>query len=79
MIEHKISDVTDLATKDALNTKTAEIEDKIPNTTGFTTTLPHNRLAKISFDARMKEAEKNIATKVQVTDAIDLIIQNLKK
>ena len=40
-----------------LNTKFKEIEDKISETTGFITAPEFNRLAKIFFDERMKEAE----------------------
>ena len=68
----KIPDITNLAIKVALNTKATIIENKIPNTTGFITTPKFNRLIKVSFDARMKEAVKILARKSQVDNSFDI-------
>ena len=59
----KISDVTNLPTKTALNTKAKGIENKIPNNLDFITTPELSRSTKISFDARIKEAAKRHASK----------------
>ena len=71
-MESKLPDITNLATKVALNTKSTEIVDKILNTTGFIVTPEFNRLSKISFDARIKEAVKILASKSQTNDALDI-------
>ena len=55
-VESKITDITNLATKAALNTKAKEIENKILDTTNVITTPEFNRLTKISFDSKMREA-----------------------
>ena len=47
-------DITNLATKNALNKKSTEIENKTTATAGFITTKL-NRLTKVGFDARIKE------------------------
>ena len=44
----------------------------MPGTIGFITTPDINRLAKISFDERMKDLGKNLATKIQVMCTINL-------
>ena len=72
-------DIIDLATKAALNLKAAETENKRPNTSSFITTPEFNRLTNISFDARMKEAEKILASKTEVKNALDVGDQNSKK
>ena len=68
-VESKITDNTNLATKTVLNTKSTEIENKIPDTTSFITTPKFNRLTKIGFDAKIKEAAKSLALKSQVVNA----------
>ena len=50
-------------TKATLNTEVTEIENKVPDTTGFITTPEFNRLTKISFVAKMKQAAKILASK----------------
>ena len=54
-----------------LNTNYTEIEYKLRNTTGFFITREFNRLAKLIFDARMKEVMKSLASKSQVDAALD--------
>ena len=71
-MKSKLPDITNLATKVALNIKSTEIVDKILNTTGFTVTPEFNRLSKISFDARIKKAVKILASKSQANDALDI-------
>ena len=56
--------------------KVTEIEDKIPDTTGFITTPEFIRLTELSFGARMKEVTKNFATKSKVTTALNLGEEN---
>ena len=62
----KVRDITNLATRAIFNTKVTEIENKIPDITGSLTTPGFNRLTKICFDARMKEATNILASKSQV-------------
>ena len=62
-VESEIPYITNQATKVALNAKATEMENEILDTTGFITIPEFNRLTKISFDAKMKEAMKNIASK----------------
>ena len=69
-IESKIPDITYLATKAALNIKAIEIRNKITDISNFEEL---NRLTKISFDARLKEAEKILASKTKVNNALGLI------
>ena len=78
-VESKIPDITNLAIKVALNTKATVIENKIPDTTGFITTPEFNRLTKISFDARMKEAAKTLASKSQIDNSFDISDENEKR
>ena len=69
-VKSKTPGITKVATKAILNTKAAEIENKIPDDTGFTTTPEFNKLRKIGFDARMKEATKSLAIKSRVDNAL---------
>ena len=78
-IESKTPANTNLATKVALNAKVTEIENKIPDTTGFITTSEFNRPAKISFDARIIEEAKSLASKSQVDGALDIGDKNREK
>ena len=63
---NEIPDITNLATKAALNTKATEIKNKIRDTAGFITTLEFNKLTKLSFHARMKQA-RSLANKLEQT------------
>ena len=71
-----MADITSISTKATLNTKTREIENKIPDTTGFIATTEFNRLTNIRFDARMKEATESLASKDRVTTALDIADRN---
>ena len=71
-----MSDITSISTKATLNTKTRKIENKIRDTTGFIATSEFNRLTKIRFDVRMKEATKSLASKARVTIALDIAGRN---
>ena len=64
--ENKIPDITDLATKASLDTKATKIELKYL----ILVILLFNRLTKISFDARMKEAGKSLASKTEINIAL---------
>ena len=77
-IEKKASDIFNLATK-ALNAKTAEIRNKIPDTSHFINTRKFNWLTKTSFETRMKEAEKSLVSKTEVNNAVNLGEKNWKK
>ena len=68
-----------MATEVALNTKAADIENKIHDSTGFITTPEFDRLSKIRFDARMKEAAKDLAIYSQVNNALDIAGKNGEK
>ena len=46
-----------------LKTKLTEIEIKLPDTIDFITTSEFKWLTKLSFDARLKRATKNLETK----------------
>ena len=70
-IGNKIPDTANLTAKTAL-TKAAEIEKKITDTICFINTQELNRLAKISFDTKMKEVQISLATKIRVIKALDL-------
>ena len=59
--------------------KTAEIRNKIPDTSHFINMQKFNWLIKISFDTRMKEAEKNLVSKTEVNNAVNLGEKNWKK
>ena len=52
-------DITNMATKNALNKKSTEIENKTTATAGFITTKL-NRLTKVGFDARSKEPASSV-------------------
>ena len=66
----KITDITDQVTKTTINTKAAEIGNKIPVTLSFITTQEFSQITKISFDASMKEAVKNLASKSPVDNGV---------
>ena len=51
---------------------------KWPNTSHFINTQELSRLSKISFDTRMKEAQKNLSQN-DVSNALDLGDANRKK
>ena len=70
-IGNNIPDNANLAAKPAF-TKAAEIENKIIDTSLFINTQELNRLAKISFDTKMKEVIMSLATKIGVSNALDL-------
>ena len=77
-IESKIPDITCLTSKPALNTKVIETE-KIPDTTSFITAPEFNRLAKISFNARIKKAVKNLVSKTQEDNTLNITDKNREK
>ena len=77
VIKNKILSVTGLA-KTASNTKATQIDNKRPDITGFTTTPGFNRLKKIIFDAKMKEAVKYLPSKSQVDNDVDVGDENRK-
>ena len=52
---------------------------KWPNTSHFINTQELSRLSKISFDTRMKEAQKNLISQNDVSNALDLGDANTKK
>ena len=70
-IGNNIPDNANLAAKPAF-TKAAEIENKIIDTSLFINTQELNRLEKISFDTKMKEVIMSLATKIGVSNALDL-------
>ena len=78
-VESKIPDITNLVTKVTLNTKATEIENKILDTIGFIGGSEVNRLTKIIFDARMKEATKSLASKSQVDTVLNRSDKNREK
>ena len=53
--------------------------DKTTDATDFITTPEFSRLTKISFDARMKEAAKNLASKSQIDNDLDIAKKKNKK
>ena len=61
-IKSKIADISNVATKSALNTKATE-------------TSAFNRLAKISLDASTKETGKTFPSKSEVANALDVKIE----
>ena len=63
----------------ALNAKVIETENETPDTSHFINTQEFYRLTKLSLNARMKEAEKSLASKTEVTNALDLKDKNRKK
>ena len=54
-------DTTHLAIDVNLTTNYIDIEHKMPNTTSFIKTPEYNELTKLSFDAKVKEANTNLA------------------
>ena len=81
--ENKIPSITRLVTtiapKTTLNIKAREIENKILDTTNSMTTPEFYRLAKMSFDARIKKVAKSLANKSQVNNALDITDKNREK
>ena len=77
--ESKILDITNLTTEAALNKTAAETKNKVHDTTGVITTPEFNRLMKIRFDARKKEAAKRLASYSQVNNAFDIANKNGEK
>ena len=71
-IVDEIPDITNLAFKGALSTKTVKIKNKMPDITSFINTPEFHKLTKISFDARTKTAVKNLVSKGEVKNALDL-------
>ena len=49
-----------------------EIKNKIRDTSHFIITLEIRRQTKISFDARMKNQKKSLASKTEMNHAVDL-------
>lgn len=49
-----------------------EIKNKIRDTSHFIITLEIRRPTKISFDARMKNQKKSLASKTEMNHAVDL-------
>ena len=62
-----------------LNAKATKIGSKKHDTASFITTQEFNRLTKISFDAKMKEAAKILASKSKVDHALDKKIKIERK
>ena len=56
-----------------------DVNKKIPDTNKFIETDEFSRLAEIHFNARIAEALKNLATKKQVVNALDLGNKNREK
>ena len=54
-VEGKISYITNLPTKTALDIKVADIENNLHDIVGFITTPELSRLTKTCFDARIKK------------------------
>lgn len=78
-IEVQIPDTTKLITKAALNSKARKTEYEILNTARFFSTLEFNRLAKISFDSKIKEAKENLIGKSKLDTALDIADENKEK
>ena len=51
----------------------------MPNTSSFITTPEYNRLTRISFEARINEAAKILASKSQVDNALNIADKNREK
>ena len=77
-VKSKTPGITNLATKAALNTKTTDIENKTTDATSFIITPELNRLTKISFDAKIKEAAKSLASESQEY-VLDIVDENIKE
>lgn len=58
LLENTILDLTNTTSKDNLDTKAAEIQNEIVDTTGFSSTLEFNRLMEMNFDAIMIKGSK---------------------
>ena len=56
-IENKISNTSNLVTKNVLNTKISEVANKIPNNSKYTTTQEFNKLTAENFAGRLKQAD----------------------
>ena len=64
-LKKKIQGITRVTPKTALNRKTTEIENKIPDASHFVNTPGFKRLANISFNTTVKEAVKSLACKIE--------------
>ena len=73
VVEGEKSDITNLAPQ------ATEIENKTLNTINFTTFLEFNRLVKVSFDAKIKEVAKSLASKTQLNTALGVADKNREK
>ena len=78
-IENKICNFTGFVTTAGLNAKATKIGSKKHDTASFITTQEFNRLTKIRFDAKMKEAAKILASKSKVDHALDKKIKIERK
>ena len=78
-VESKIPGLINPTVKATLNTKVTETENKISDTTGFVTTPEFNTLTKMSFDARIEEAAKNLIIKSQVDNVLDIADKSKEK
>ena len=72
------TNITNLVTKAALNTKATEIEHEILDISHFINTQELNGLTKITFDPRMKGEEKSLASKTDVDNALNFIDKDRK-
>ena len=61
-IENKILEITNLATKAALNIKATGIENEIPDTSHFINTQAFNRLKKIKRWCKNERSRKKLAS-----------------
>ena len=64
-IQYKIHSVIGLVTTTAPSAKVRVFENKIPATSHFTNTQEFNKLMTISFNVRMKEAAKDLLSKLK--------------
>ena len=55
------------------------VENEIPDASYFINTHKVNRLTKMNFDARMKEAAKTLSSKTEASNALYLENKNKKK
>ena len=78
-IGSKIPNFTILATNVALNIKATEIGKEVTDSNHFVNAQKFNRLTKISFDEKVKEASKSVASKSKVDNALDLGDKNREK
>ena len=70
---------THLAIKGDFHTNGIDVEHKIPNANSFINTPEDNKLTKLNFEAKLREAKTNLAAKAEVNYEIDLRDKNLKK